>query len=191
MIQIDDAGWGSLLGGVFISGYRVGTGEYATAEIPVTSFQDDNFRNRAYEKEVEYATICILGILGLQDNEEIEICRGEILKPAREYIVSHGYKMSETKIEGALQAKVESELLRKIKEYGLKGITMETTTQKQGLFFYLSLQWLKGGNLNGKVLKEREKYAKTGWPTYKFWADLPYEYAKAEVKKYKENKKVA
>jgi hypothetical protein len=40
------------------------------------------------------------------------------------------------------------------------------------------VRWLKGGNLNGKALPEREMLCKTGWSTFRVWADMPYNEAK-------------
>lgn len=48
MIQIDDAGWGSLLSGVIIAGLRKETGEFAWREVPAEQFQGDNFDRRVY-----------------------------------------------------------------------------------------------------------------------------------------------
>lgn len=48
MIQIDDAGWGSLLSGVIIASLRKETGEFAWREVPVEQFQGNNFEGRVY-----------------------------------------------------------------------------------------------------------------------------------------------
>jgi len=47
------------------------------------------------------------------------------------------------------------------------------------------MKWVKGGNLRGRAMPEREKLCKTGWRTFRVWADLPYKLAKEESRKIK------
>lgn len=189
MIQIDDAGWGSLLLGCGIGGYRVETGEFAYREVPVELFQGDNFASEKYRDGAVRAAQEVLSELCHAPDEPIEICTGYVLDSIRHYLANNRYNWRTGKITGPLQEKIESCLLESLKEIGLHDIDYETLTQKQGLFFYKALKWLKGGNINGTVLPERERFAKTGWATYHIWATMPYEKAKVEAKRFKAQRK--
>ncbi|NLK97583.1 MAG: hypothetical protein GX272_05800, partial [Epulopiscium sp.] len=48
MIQIDDAGSGSLIGGTIIGIYRTDTGEYIDEVIPLKYYSKSNMKKKAY-----------------------------------------------------------------------------------------------------------------------------------------------
>lgn len=100
-------------------------------------------------------------------------------------MANKGFKYETTKITGPLQEKIERRLLENLRKIGFIDVDYETLTQKQGLFFYKALKWLKGGDINGTVLPERERFAKTGWNTYRIWAIMPYYKAKVEAQRFK------
>ncbi|MBE0427228.1 MAG: hypothetical protein IBX72_11375 [Nitrospirae bacterium] len=189
MIQIDDAGWGSLLLGVIIAGYRPETSKFICTEIPVEMFQGENFSKEAYRKGAVKAAEYVLSKLDYHQNEHIEICTGYVLDGIRGYLSAKGLCYKSGKITGPLQEKIEMQMLENLKKIGLKDLDYETVTEKHGLFFWKSLRWLKGGDVNGRVLSDREKFAKTGWPTYHIWALMPYERARVEAKRYKNNRR--
>ncbi len=185
MIQIDDAGWGSLLMGVIIAGYRRETGDFAWKEIPVEMFQGENFLREAYRQGAVDAVKGVLLQLRHKPEEPIEICTGYVLDGIRNYLSEQGLHWSAAKITGHLQDKIERLLLDNLRVIGLKDLDYETLTEKHGLFFWNALRWLKGGGINGKALPERERVAKTGWPTYHIWASMPYNEAKKAAKNLK------
>lgn len=188
MIQIDDAGWGSLLLGCGIGGYRVETGEFVYREVPVELFQENNFASEKYQDGAVQAAQEVLKEIRHTHGEPIEICTGYVLESIRHYLASNGYSWKSGKIIGPLQEKIENRFLKSLTEIGFH-IDYEMLTQKQGLFFYKALKWLKGENINGTVLPDRKRFAKTGWPTYHIWAAMPYEEAKVKAKKLKNDRR--
>ncbi len=72
MIQIDDAGWGSPIGGVLIAGYRPTTDEFQVAEIAVEHFQGDAFARKTYLATAAEATWQVLAALASPADEHIE-----------------------------------------------------------------------------------------------------------------------
>jgi len=184
MIQIDDAGWGCLVGGVFLGIYREETGEYAYREIPVSIFYNGNFTRKAYLKAAYQITPRLLDALKVPPDELITVCTGEVLTGVRQYLTEHGYNWKPGKITGPLQEKIETTLLKKLNQVGIK-VDYKTLTEKQGLLFWHCVRWLKGGNLNGKARPDREKLCKTGWSTFRIWADMPYSEARKASKSLK------
>ena len=104
MIQIDDAGWGSLVGGVLIAATRTETGEFACGEIPVAFFQSEAFARKAYLEESRDVARRVLEQLHVGKDEPIEICTGYVLEGVRSMLDADGYSSWRTgKIAGALQ----------------------------------------------------------------------------------------
>ena len=184
-IQIDDAGWGSLVGGTIIGAYREETGEAAFAMIPVEMFQGEAFARKDYAAGAVAAAQAVLTELGHRHDEPITICTGFVLDGIREYLEKTGYCWQSGKITGPLQELIETRFLEELQKIGVKGVNYETLTEKQGLFFWLCVKWLKNGNLNGKAAPEKERLVKTGWGTYHIWSALPYDKAKVAAKRFK------
>jgi hypothetical protein len=183
-IQIDDAGWGCLMGPVFLGIYREETQEYSFKEIPVEVFQGGSMARKEYLQAAYGITGQLLEELKVGKEEHITVCTGEVLQGVRDYLADYRFKWTAGKITGPLQVLVETTLLQKLNGLGLK-LDFKTLTEQQGLLFWHCVRWLKGGNLKGKALPERERLCKTGWKTFRLWADLPYEEAKAASKRLK------
>ncbi len=188
MIQIDDAGWGSLVSGVLIGAYRTETGEFACDEIPVAFFQGEAFARKAYLEESYGVARRVLDQLRVGKDEPIEICTGYVLEGVRAMLDVDGYSWRAGKITGALQDKIEHDLLNRVRALGVQ-TDYATLTTKQGLYFYQCVKWLKGGNLNAaRPVPERELLCKTGWATYRAWAYNSYERAKQIAKAIKQGR---
>ncbi len=86
MIQIDDAGWGSFVGGVLIGAYRTETREFACNEILVTFILGEAFARKAYLEVSRDVARRVLEQLRVGKDEPIEICTGYI--PRAEVILS-------------------------------------------------------------------------------------------------------
>ncbi len=186
MIQIDDAGWGCLLGGVLIGAYREQTQEFACVEAPVNQFQGAAFIEKAYLAGAVDAARDVLAQLNVEKDEPIRICTGYVLDGIRGMLEAEGYQWQTAKIVGPLQERIEGALLERLHALGVRDLDYETLTGKQGLAFYKCLRWLKGENINAcQPAPGREQFAKTGWATYRAWAYLPYAQAKAEAKRVK------
>lgn len=167
-VLIDDANWGCLLRGCLIGIYRVETEEMAVVEVPVEYFQEPKFSKRDYLWVVADIVKSLLDKLSVGSRERITICRGYVLREARERFVHQGYNCEPGKITGAFQEKLESRAIDYVNEIGV-GIDVSQLEQYGSLFF-ICLEWLKGGDLNAYALPEREIHAKTGWKTYPIWA---------------------
>ncbi len=190
MIQIDDAGWGCLLGGVLIGAYREETQEFACAETPVDQFQGAAFIEKAYLSDAVDAARDVLAQLKVEKDEPIRICTGYVLDGIRGMLEAEGYQWQTAKIVGPLQERIEGALLERLHALGVRDMDYETLTGKQGLAYYKCLRWLKGGNINARQpAPGREQFAKTGWATYRAWAYLPYAQAKAEAKRIKNRRR--
>lgn len=181
MIKIDDAGWGCLVGGVILGIYREEAKQYGYKEIPVEVFQGDRFKRKEYIDYAYKLTPELLEELDADKKEPIVVCTGEVLTGVRNYLSRNGYNWKPGRIEGHLQIRVEKTLQEKLFGYGIR-VNFKTLTEKQGLLFWHCVKWLKGGDLNAPALPDREKLCKTGWKTFRIWADLPYQEAKKQSK---------
>ena len=182
MVKIDDAGWGCLVGGVLLGIYREETSQFSYTEIPVEMFQGQAFACRQYHEAAYRLTPELLRSIDVSPEEPITVCTGEVLAGVRRYLADNGYNWHRGKITGGLQEKIETALMQKLNGLGIR-VDYKTLTEKQGLLFWHCVRWLKGGNLNAKALPERERLCKTGWKTFRAWADLPYNQAKEEAKR--------
>ena len=78
-IQIDDAGWGCLLGGTLIGAYHVETQVFRFAEIPVKQFQGAAFARKDYLTGAVTVAQGLFEALGVERDEPIQMCRGYVL----------------------------------------------------------------------------------------------------------------
>lgn len=185
-VQIDDAGWGSLVGGVLIGACREESPQtqHGFREIPATFFQGEAFSRKAYLDVGANLALELMEELDVPKDEPVKVCTGYVLQAVRAELLAKGYQVIPAKIGDPLQTLIETELLRRVQAIGVD-TNLETLTEKQGLFFWQCVRWLKGGDLNGPALPERERQCKTGWSSFRIWADLPYNVAKVEAKRLK------
>lgn len=186
MIQIDDAGWGSLVGGVVIGACRVESPrtQHAFKEVPVTYFQGETFKKKLYLGVAADLALELMDELLVMKTEEVKVCTGYVLEAIRIKLMAEGYQVTPAKIGEPLQTLIEQELLDRVLAIGVD-TDLETLTTKQGLYFWQCVNWLKGGDMDGQALPQREKHCKTGWASYSIWAHLPYETAKVRAKELK------
>lgn len=158
VIEVDDSGWGDLVGGVVIVMRRVETGETYADEIPLELFQDGEFKYQIYLRCAAQIILEGLDELAAPESEPIHICTGYIFKTAKETLRDLGYTVKEVKITGKTQELAEEEFLNSLEKRGVGA--------KENLrdirSFPKFLQWVH------EDLKKREKYVKTGW---KKWRD--------------------
>ncbi len=105
-VQIDDAGYGSLLGGVVIGIYRKETGEFTHGVVPVKLFQEKDYDNDAYLVDVCRVVEECLQRLHFH-HEPVELCTGNIFNDLRSWLTERGYHWQGVKITGPLQNLVE------------------------------------------------------------------------------------
>ena len=179
-ILIDDAGWGCLVGGVLIGACRVEREEFFWKEIPVEQFQEPKFSQGTYLEIGAQLAAELLRKLSAPADEPITVCMGYVLQGIREWLATSEYTQWESgKVGEPLQGLIEHALQDYLCELGLE-IDYETLTQKQGLAFYKAVEWLHGGNprTHPRALPHREECGKTGWSTFRLWADHPYDEGK-------------
>jgi hypothetical protein len=187
MIKIDDAGWGSLIGGVIYGAIREETGEFVFEEVPPEFFQGEAYKQKLYLIEAGAIAGKLLDRLGAPKDEPILICTGHCLDGIARWLQADEFNFKRGKIEGALQLKIETALMHNLEfKYGFK-IDYETLTDisKKGLFWWKNIQWLKNGNVNGKADPKKFKHCKTGWATFNIWSKYPYSEAKERAKQFK------
>jgi hypothetical protein len=186
MIQIDDAGWGSLVGGVIIGACRAESSQtqHAFREVGVTFFQGQAFKTQRYLGVAADAALELMEELGVGKDEEVKVCTGYVLQGIRLKLTAEGYQVTQAKIGEPLQTLIEQELLDRVLALGVE-TDLETLTTKQGLYFWQCVRWLKGGDVDAQALPDRAKHCKTGWDTYSIWAQYPWNEAKPLAKAYK------
>ena len=161
VVEVDDSGWGDLLGGVVVVMRRVDTDEFFSDEIPIELFQSD-FKYKIYlRKAIE---IILKGIdqLDVKKNESLHICTGYVFTDAQETLKELGYRVVEAKIVGKTQELAEAEFAKSLVRLGVA----EYHEVREMRSFDKFLQWVH------MDLDNREQFVKTGW---KSWSRLKTE----------------
>ncbi|MGB9840362.1 hypothetical protein [Thermovenabulum sp.] len=159
MIYIDDAGSGSLIGGVCIGFYHKEKDFFYYDLIPVEFFNDINFKEKEYQKFAVNIVKKFFHSYGVNKKEEIFVCRGYIFDKVREYLSMNGYNFKSIKIEGKLQTEVENAFSNHIVSLGLPKDYIIYT--KYPFHFHKLLKWVFADYEN------RIKLCKTGWKSWK------------------------
>lgn len=156
-VQIDDAGVGDLLFGVVVGAYRRETGEFHYDVIPVSYFQNPNFRRKLYLKKATELALRLLQEMKLGEKEEIEICSSFLFDETRKELESDFGKerIRVAVIAGGAQNSVETAYLDEIRNLGYEPVA--DRDEKRARSFFHMLRWVKDD-------PSRFRYAKTGWP---------------------------
>jgi len=153
VIEVDDSGWGDLVGGVVIVLRRVETGEDYSGLIPLELFQGAEFKYKGYLRSATQIILEGLDTLEASTDEAIHICTGYVFTHARDTLIELGYPVTEVKIVDATQDLAEHRFIESLVEMGLG-----TKTELFGMRSFNGwLKWVKSD------LADREKYVKTGW----------------------------
>ena len=99
VIEIDDSGWGDLIGGVVLVLRRSKTDEKYTDEIPSELFKQNEFQYKTYLRFATQIILEGLDALNVSKSEEIHICTGYIFDVAKDTLKELGYKIKEKKIK--------------------------------------------------------------------------------------------
>jgi hypothetical protein len=156
VVEVDDSGWGDLVGGVVIVMRRVETGEDYWGEIPLEMFQGSEFKYKGYLRVATQIILDGLDTLEVPKEEAIHICTGYVFTHAKDTLIELGYPVTEVKIEGATQTLAENRFIESLVAKGL-GSKPELFSKRS---FNGWLQWVK------QDLEDREKYVKTGWDNW-------------------------
>lgn len=175
MIQIDDAGSGSLLGGTVIGITRVETKEYVFDIIPLDYYRDDLFQKKAYLDYVVTIVKKLFKDLNILKNEEIEVCRGYMFDKLEIWLKENNYNYVYTQINDPLQSLVEETFENYAISLGLPQNFIAYT--KYPFHFHRILKWIYADYENRSLL------CKTGWKSWQKYGTLPIELDEEKVKK--------
>lgn len=167
MIQIDDSGSGSLIGGTCIGAMRKETGEFHYELIPLELYQDHNFGKKLYLDQVVHITTSLLSKLNVSKDEKIEICRGYMFDRLRPWLTSNQYNFLSTTIDEPLQSVVEDTFEKYAISIGLPKEFLTYT--KYPFHFHRLLRWIYADYDN------RVSLCKTGWKSWKKYGNLDLE----------------
>jgi hypothetical protein len=154
-IQIDDSGWGCLLGGVMIGMYNTANKRFKAKLIPISYFKGNKFKNGSYRSKAVALFLSEWPKLG--NTESFQICRGTILDGIADFLTSHGWlrKVERLEIQDPLQNMLEHEFAKHLMKCGVP----EGSGGAHCLSFDDQVKW---------VLEDakRVKYVKTGWNSW-------------------------
>ncbi|WP_243109363.1 hypothetical protein [Anaerophilus nitritogenes] len=164
LIQIDDSGSGSLIGGTCIGAMRRETKEYAYDIIPLHFYHDHAFEKKLYLNHVITIIKNLFHRLGVNKDEKIEVCRGYMFDELRLYLKEEGYHFYNTVIEDPLQSKIEKTFEEYTISLGLPREFLNYT--KYPFHFHRLLRWVYADYENRSCL------CKTGWKSWKKYGNL-------------------
>ncbi|KNF07439.1 hypothetical protein CLPU_17c00640 [Gottschalkia purinilytica] len=175
MIQIDDAGSGSLIGGTCIGAIRVETEEYYYEIIPLEFYSIENFNKKLYLDYVVDIIKKLLYKLKADKNEPIYICRGYMFDKARKWLLDKNYNFESVKIVEPLQSKIE----KSFEEYSISLGLFETFIRytKYPFHFHRILKWVYADYEN------RSNLCKAGWKSWQKYGNLQTKSSESFLKK--------
>lgn len=158
MIQIDDAGSGSFIGGTCIGVYRPETNEYYFDVIPVELYNKENFKHKYYLQNVMYIVQAAFRSMNVSKSETIEICRGYMFDDLKKWLTENGYCWYSTHITGRVQEIVEKNFEIYTMKLGLPEQYIKYT--KYPFHFHKLLRWVFADYEN------RIHLCKVGWKSW-------------------------
>lgn len=164
MIQIDDAGSGSFVGGTCIGVYRPETNEYFFEIIPVELYNKDNFKNKYYLDEVVNIVSEAFKAMNVSKTETIEICRGYMFEKLRKWLDDQGFCWYRTQISGRIQDVVEKNYMLYTVKLGVPKAYIQYT--KYPFHFHKLLRWVFADFDN------RINICKTGWKSWNKYENI-------------------
>lgn len=164
MIQIDDAGSGSLIGGTCIGVLRKETMEYYYEIIPIELYRDSSFNKKKYLDYVVIIVSNLLRKLNVDTTEEIQICRGYMFDNLRKWLSRENYNYLSCKIEEPLQSIIESTFENYCLSLGL--FKNYIRFNKYPFHFHTILKWVYAD------YEKRKDLCKTGWKSWRKYGNL-------------------
>jgi hypothetical protein len=156
VVEVDDSGWGDLVGGAVIVMRRVGTNERYVGEVPVEAFQGPAFKAKAYLPHVLRIVREGAEALGITKDEPVHICTGYILSDVRKTFANEGYKVVLSRITGITQEFAEEEYAKHLSCLGVG--TPKQAKRLRGFDSFLG--WVL------RDVDKRERLVKTGWKAW-------------------------
>lgn len=164
MIQIDDAGSGSLVGGTCIGAMRVETKEFYYEIIPIKYYSPNYFKKKEYLDCVVEIVERLLKKLNCTHEEHIEVCRGYMFDKLRKWFAKRNYSFRSVKITEPLQTVIEKTFENYTIALGLPEEYIRYT--KYPFHFHTLLKWIYADYEN------RVKVCKTGWKSWMKYGHL-------------------
>ena len=156
VVEVDDSGWGDLVGGAVIVLRRLGKNEKYVGEVPVEAFQGQAFKAKAYLPHVLRIVREGAEALGITTDEPLHVCTGYILSEVRKALANEGYRVVPSRIVGVTQEFAEEEYIKHLSRLGV-GASEEA---KRIRGFDNSLAWVL------RDVDKRERLVKTGWKAW-------------------------
>ena len=153
VIEVDDSGWGDLIGGAVIVLRRIESDERFVGEISLKAFQGTTFEDKQYLLEVLKVVREGVLALGVTQDEPIRVCTGYILSGVRNALLNEGFKVIPTRIVGITQKYAEEEFIKSLVRLNVGSLSEVKAIRS----FKGYLEWIF------KDLKNREHLVKTGW----------------------------
>lgn len=158
MLQIDDAGSGSFVGGTCIGVYRPETNEYYFDIIPVELYSKENFKKKLYLDDVVRIVSMAFENLQPHKGEIIEICRGYMFDRLKKWLGENNYNWYCTQITGRGQEVVEKNFELYTQKLGLPWQYINYT--RYPFHFHKLLRWVYAD------YESRIRHCKVGWPSW-------------------------
>ncbi len=165
MIQIDDAGSGSFVGGTCIGIYRPETNEYYFDIIPVEMYNRENFKKKLYLDCVVDIVNKGFQLLNVNRSETVEVCRGYMFDRLKPWLKENGYCWYCTHITGRVQEIVEKNFELYAINLGLPENYIAYT--KYPFHFHKLLRWVYAD------FENRIKLCKVGWKSWQKYENMP------------------
>ena len=159
VVEVDDSGWGDLVGGAVIVMRRIGTNDKFVGEVPVEEFQGSAFKSKAYLHHILRIVREGSVALNLNKDEPVHVCTGYILSEVRRSLANEGYRVIPSKITGVTQELAEEEYIMHLSRLGVG--TIDQVKRLRGFDNFLN--WVL------RDVDKRERLVKTGW---KAWLQL-------------------
>lgn len=164
MIQIDDAGSGSLIGGTGIGIFNTLTSQYYFDIIPLEYYQTKLFYEKSYQDYVIKIVKDGFKKLGVTKEQTIEVCQGYMFDKLREWLDTNGYNWKNTRINGQLQYLVEESFNQYVFNLGLPKAFIKHARYAFG--FHRLLKWVFAD------IENRKKLCKTQWKSWQKWGNI-------------------
>jgi hypothetical protein len=156
VIEVDDSGWGDLVGGAVIIMRRVGTNDKFVGEVPIAEFQGSAFKKKAYLPHILRIVKEGSEALNLTRDEPVHVCTGYILSEVRKSLANEGYRVIPSKITGVTQKLAEEEYIKYLSRLGVG--TIDQVKRLRGFDSFLA--WVL------RDVDKRERFVKTGWKAW-------------------------
>lgn len=167
MIQIDDAGSGSFVGGTCIGVYRPESNEYYFDIIPVELYNKENFKKKLYLDSVVDIVKKAFQVMNVCKTETIEVCRGYMFEKLKVWLEQSGYCWYCTHITGRIQEIVEKNFELYAIRLGLPKNYITYT--KYPFHFHKLLRWVYAD------FDRRITLCKVGWKSWQKYEQMQVE----------------